>query len=176
MNINFENERMENMRKRLENKRDDGRFGRAFEIECARKWSVKTDVSAQGRADVHIIYNGVPRAAECKTNGGRIQSLYEKGAPKFVIYKLDKVQRRKPDKTHESAWEVVWKCDPVIIPTAQFLKALEECNAIKHTNGANDELAIQVFNRKFYQRLKAWPVMFSTTAKYTSSDFEDLEF
>lgn len=152
---------------------DPGAMGRAFELSCARVNSHKTKVSKQGEADTFIKYCAGYVKAECKTNGGRIEALYSKGAPRFVIYRLDFVQKHKASKS-KPAWEEHRHIDPVIIPTAIFLATLESLGATKNTNGKNPETAIQVSSKKWFEWLEQWPVEFHTDWDYTEEDFEGL--
>ena len=152
---------------------DNGAMGRAFELSCARANSRKTRVSKQGEADVYIKFGKGYVKAECKTNGGRIEALYAKNAPRFVIYQLDFVQKHKASKS-KPEWEESRHIDPVIIPTHIFLKVLETLGATKSTNGKNPEKAIQVSSKKWYEWLEQWPVEFHTDWDYTEEDFEGL--
>lgn len=153
---------------------DDGAHGRIFELECASQYSRKTRVSKQGQADVFIKYGKGHVAAECKTNGGRISALRKPHAPKFVIYKLDFVQKHKASKSGP-AWDEERHIDPVLIPTAVFLAALDRFGATKSTNGSNPEEAIQVSSKKFFEWLLDWPIPYEPGLTYTADDFEGLE-
>ena len=153
---------------------DDGALGRVFELECASAGSHKTRVSVQGKADVFIHYGKGYVAAECKTNGGRISALRKPNAPKFVIYKLDFIQRHKASKS-APAYGEERHIDPVLIPTAVFLAALDRFGATKSTNGNNPEEAIQVSSKKFFEWLLDWPIPYEPGLTYTADDFEGLE-
>lgn len=152
----------------------DGANGRIFELECASIHSRKVRVSGQNEPDVHIKYERGARPAECKTNGGRIGSLYAKDAPAFVIYRLDWVQHRKPTKAKPNGFCVSVYVEPKIIPTALFLAKLAEFGAIKSTNGTNPEPAIQVSSKKWHEWLASYPVNYDSARRYTASDFENL--
>jgi hypothetical protein len=152
---------------------DDGAFGRVFELECASASSRKVRVSKQGQADVYIRLGRGNVKAECKTNGGRIESLRKAGAPRFVIYRLDYVQKHKAGKNTE-AWEEHREIDPVVIPTEVFLAALDRFGATKSTNGKNPEEAIQVSSKKFFEWLLDWPIPYEPGTVYTMDDFEGL--
>lgn len=153
---------------------DNGAQGRIFELQCASKYSRKTRVSKQGETDIYIKYGKGTVKAECKTNGGRIESLRKPNAPKFVIYKLDFVQKHKASKKREE-WEEVRHIDPVVIPTKTFLNALDRFKATKSTNGRNPEEAIQVSSKKLYEWLLDWVIPFDPQLRYTEDDFEGLE-
>lgn len=153
---------------------DNGAAGRVFELECASTYSRKTAVAKQGAADVYIKYERGHVAAECKTNGGRIESLRKPNAPRFVIYRLRFVQKHKASKT-APAWEELREIDPVLIPTAVFLAALDRFGATKSTNGKFPEEAIQPSSKKFFEWLLDWPIPFDPALTYTADDFEGLE-
>ena len=162
----------------LANTSDCGRFGRVFELECARPNSKKIRVSAQGRVDVHIKFNGQYIPAECKTNGGRIDDLMNgTNKSRFVIYRLNFTQKHKACKTC-GAWEEVREVPPVIIPTDLFIKMLIECKAIKEVRhgGEVDGMAIQPSSKRMYERLTAYlenyKLGFKNDADYESWMFD----
>ena len=109
---------------------DPGAAARVFELTCASPYSRKTRVSKQGQPDVFIHFERGNVAAEVKTNGGRIESLRKPNAPRFVIYKLDFIQKHKAGK-NTPAWDEERHIDPVLIPTAVFLAALDRFGATK---------------------------------------------
>lgn len=171
----------------LANTADDGREGRAFELECARPASHKICVSKQGQVDVSIKMevNGKIRyiPAECKTNGGRIDDLLTgKNKSAFVIYRLQFTQKHKASKS-APAWDEIRSVPAVVMPTDLFLQMLTECNAIKAIahNGVQDGLAIQPSSKKMFERLTAYIdnygkyVLFDRERTYADFDFEDLE-
>ena len=160
---------------------DDGAKGKAFELECARLLSHKTTVAKQGEIDVKIkMYVNdkityVP--AECKINGGRIDSLIDgTNKAKFVIYKLHYIQKLK-DRVEER------NIEPVVIPTELFINMLTEINAIKTVahGGIVDGLAIQPSSKKMYNRLLAYienygdTVLFDNEKVFDDWGFEGLE-
>lgn len=159
---------------RIAESASDGTAGRIFELECASVYSRKTHVSKQGQADIYIKYERGTRPAECKTNGGRIGSLYAKNAPAFVVYRLDWVQHRKPTKAKPNGFCISVYVEPKIIPTSLFLAKLSEFGAIKSTNGTNPEPAIQVSSKKWHEWLASYPVNYDSEKRYTASDFENL--
>lgn len=158
---------------------DSGAYGRIAELASHTDKSRKVKVATQGKADtsIKLEVNGKVRyvPAEVKTNGGRIASLMAKGAPKYVVYSLDFVQKHKASKSRD-AWEEERHIDPVVIPTATFLEMLAKCNAIKSTNGANPEPAIQVSSKRLYEILLDWPIPYEPDTVYTPDDFDGLEF
>jgi hypothetical protein len=146
-------------------------------LECARPKSNKSRVSAQGRADVHIRYNGHYVPAECKTNGGRIDDLMNgTNKSRFVIYRLEFVQKHKATKT-TGAWEERRTVSPVVIPTALFIKMLVECNAIKEVRhgGVVDGMAIQPSSKRMFERLTAYLDNYNLAFK-NDMDYEDWMF
>lgn len=155
---------------------DNGAKGRIFEIECASKNSKKTRVSKQGETDIYI-HIGTKNSnikAECKTNGGRIESLINgTNKAKFVIYRMDYTIKHKATKAKPERIEKRY-ISPVVIPTEIFINALVRFNAIKNTNGKNPELAIQVSSKKFYEWLLDWPIPFDSETIYTYDDFDGL--
>lgn len=171
----------------LSNTEDDGREGRAFEIECARSLSLKVSVSAQGRTDVSIKMHRNGKAvylpAECKTNGGRIDSLLDgSNKAKFVIYRLRFVQKHKAGKKTEYR-EELRSVPAVIIPTDLFLDMVKECNAFKavNHNGKQDGIALQPSSKKMYDRLTEYienyggTVLFDRNTEYDLAEFDGLE-
>lgn len=173
-------ERQEKIAELSNNLSDDGRFGRIFEIECARALSSKTSVSAQGRIDVRVKFETAHGydyiACECKTNGGRIDDLLNgSNKSKFVIYRLDFIQKHKAGKT-TSAWEEHRHINPVIIPTSLFCTVLRQLNAVKEVrhDGKVDGIAIQPSSKKWYEWLCNYPVEFHNDWTYTAEDFEGL--
>ena len=179
--MTYEEKRIVNAEKILANLTDCGRSGRAFELTCARKNSKKTTVSAQGRADVSVAirYNGKVNyiQAECKTNGGRIDDLLNgTNKSKFVIYRLDVVQKHKAC-AKRGAWDEKRYVAPVIMKTELFLEMLERCNAIKSVahGGVVDGLAIQCSSKALYEMLLDYPIPFDNETVYDMDDFEGLE-
>lgn len=170
-----------NMTRHLMNNADDGRFGRAFELTCARTNSHKTCVSKQGQVDISVKFidgNGKVKYIPCeaKTNGGRVDELLNGSKAKYVIYRLEFVQKHKASKTRE-AWDEVRMVEPVIIPKALFLAKLKEFNAIKiiNRNGEFDGYGIQVSSKKWYEWLADYPVKFDNENAYEEWEFEGLE-
>ena len=175
------NERNANTAKHLMNSADDGRFGRVFELSCARINSRKTSVSKQGQVDVSVKFidgNGKAKYVPCevKTNGGRVDELLNGSKAKYVIYRLEFVQKHKASKTRDE-WDEVRTVEPVIIPKALFIAKLKEFNAIKviNRNGKFDGYGIQVSSKKWYEWLSEYPVKFDNENAYEEWEFEGLE-
>lgn len=178
--------RSANIAYELSNTANCGAYGRAFELMCARDKSRKTCVSKQGQVDVSVkvIVNGKARylPAECKVNGGRVESLLN-GSNKsaFVIYELNFVQKHKATKKAD-AWDEIRFVPALLIPTALFTTMLIECNAIKEIrhNGEVDGIGIQPSSKKMFERLVAYAenfpdMKFSTDFEYEDWMFEGLE-
>ena len=166
----------------LSNENDCGRFGRAFELACARPASRKTTVSKQGQVDVSVkvTINGKVRyvPAECKTNGGRINDLLDgSNKSRFVIYKLDFVQKHKATKKAE-AWDEIRSTPALLIPTALFTTMLVECNAVKEVKhgGIVDGIAIQPSSKRMFERLVAYAKNYPDMVFSTDTDYEDWMF
>lgn len=159
-----------------------GRNGRANELEHTNTKSRKTTVSAQDEIDVYIKIrkNGKVRyiGAENKTNGGRINKLYEKSAPKYVIYQMinAKIPQSKSAKAKGIPQEIR-NTPAVIIPTKLFLATLEKFNAVKDMahDGVKDGLGVQVSNKPFYLWLLDYPVLWEKDHTYEEWEFEGLE-
>ena len=153
-----------------------GAWGCIQELKSVSANSKKIAVSKQGENDIYIHINSkranVP--AERKTNGGRIESLRKSNAPRYVVYSMRFVQKHKAGKNTE-AWDELREIEPVVIPTAVFLNALDRFGATKSTNGKNPEEAIQVSSKKFFEWLLDWPIPFDPDLVYNEEDFEGLE-
>ena len=152
-----------------------GAIGKIEELRSVTSSSRKTAVALQGEADIYI-HIGSKRSnvpAERKTNGGRIGSLRKPDAPRYVVYSMRFVQKHKAGK-HTEAYDEVREIDPVLIPTAVFLAALDRFHATKSTNGRNPEEAIQVSSKKFFEWLLDWPIPYTPGTVYTEDDFEGL--
>ena len=166
----------------LSNTSNCGAYGRAFEIACARPASHKTCVAKQGKTDVsvRVIVNGKAKymPAECKTNGGRVNDLLDgSNKSRFVIYKLDFVQKHKATKKAE-AWEEIRSTPALLIPTNLFTAMLIECNAIKEVchNGEVDGIAIQPSSKRMFERLIAYAENFPDMKFSPEADYEDWMF
>lgn len=167
---------------RIKNSEDYcGKNGKIFEIECARHLSRKNNVAGVGEVDVFVkvLVNGKAtyKKAECKTNGGRVDTLLNgTNKSEFVIYRLDFTQKNPKSIDHRVI-------PPVIIPTNLFVNMLVEVNAIKTVshNGEVDGIAIQPSSKKMFNRLNEYienygeAVLFDNEKTYEDWDFEGLE-
>lgn len=173
--------REEKIAKYLSNPNDSGRFGRAFELECARAKSQKKAVAEQNEIDVFVKFsvNGKIKylPCECKTNGGRIDELLNGSKARYVVYDLHFIQKHKASKTRD-AWEEVRELDaPRLISVGLFLDKLKEFNAIKtiNRNGEFDGVGIQVSSKRWYEWLTDYPVKFDNESIYEEWEFIGLE-
>ena len=166
----------------LSNTTNCGAHGRVFEISCARPASRKTCIAKQGETDVfvRVVVNGKAKymPAECKTNGGRVNDLLDgSNKSRFVIYKLDFVQKHKATKKAE-AWEEIRSTPALLIPTNLFTTMLIECNAIKEVrhDGEIDGIAIQPSSKRMFERLTAYAENFPDMKFSPEADYEDWMF
>lgn len=161
--------RAEKMKVYAQNENDDGAFGRICELASHTEKSRKNRVSKQGDADtkIRMFVNGKVRyiPAEVKTNGGRIEGLFAKNAPKYIIYSMNVCNSLASYNTSKK-----------LFPVDVFLNILRECNAIKSTNGKNPERAIQAVSKKLYTAVSDWVIEYDPNATYTEDDFEGLEY
>lgn len=166
----------------LSNTSNCGAYGRAFEIACARPASRKVAVAKQGRTDVsvRVIINGKVRyiPAECKVNGGRVETLLNgTNKSRFVIYELNVIQKHKATKKAD-AWDEIRSVPALLIPTELFTAMLIDCNAIKEIrhNGEVDGIGIQPSSKRMYERLLAYAENFPDMKFSPEADYEDWMF
>ena len=165
----------------LSNISDDGRFGKAKEVERRLTLSNNHKVATQGKTDLYVRFdiNGKVKYinAESKINGGRVNDLLDKSnKAKYVIYSLEFDQKHKASKSHDEYIEHRIVTDK-IIPTSLFCEKLIEFNAIKTVrhNGIVDGIAIQPSNKKWYEWLVDYPVDYNKEWIYEEWEFEGLE-
>ena len=177
----MEAKRKANAQRYLSNANDCGRFGRAFELSCARPLSNKTTVAKQGVTDVSVKFKTATgykyEPCECKTNGGRIDDLLDgTNKSRYVVYRMDTTQKHKATKSSKE-WVEIRRVEPVIIQTHLFLAILKRFNAIKEVRhgGVVDGLAIQVSSKKLYEWLRDYPVQFDREAVYEEWEFEGVD-
>lgn len=180
--MTIKEKRSANIAYELSNTANCGAYGRAFELMCAREKSHKVAVAKQGKTDVsvRVVINGKAKylPAECKTNGGRVNDLLDgSNKSRFVIYKLDFVQKHKATKKAE-AWEEIRSTPALLIPTALFTAMLIDCNAIKEIahGGIVDGIAIQPSSKRMYERLMAYAENFPDMEFSPEADYEDWMF
>lgn len=150
--------RKSEMLRHLANAENDcGAFGRIAELLSHSHGSGITRVRKQGQADTYIKINGKNYTAERKTNGGRIESLYNSSV-RFVVYSLDLCNSTTKNKPRH--------LDPVILRTETFLEILETCGAIKSTNGTNPERAVQPSSLKMFNALLEYGTPYEPNKNY----------
>lgn len=170
-----ENERLEKAFYYLENI-NDSTFGRLEELFSCTTHSRKNAVALQNAPDTFIKWkneNGktVNRPAEVKTNGGRIGKMIERlqnGKDTLFIYSLD--------ICNSGTGQQVRKIEPILCYFSQFYEMLLETNAIKETNGKNNELAIQPTSKKMFDRLQDWFIPYEPNTIYSEDDLDGLTF
>ena len=160
----------------LSNERDDGRWGKAFEVLNVSATSHKVNVAAQGKTDGYFYYNGKRVAVEYKTNGGRVGSLYRLAKPEnaFIVYSMDFETRQTYKKDGKKHYTVA----PIVLKVSDFLAILEHCGATKvigHAGKGDDEIAIQGDSAKLAKCLADYPITYDPDYHYTTEDFEDLD-
>ena len=156
----------------------DNAFGIASELASRRQNSNLDGISAIDKADTYVsvrftrddgtVYT-IPVPAENKTNGGRINHLFDnKAHNRFVLYEMDICNactngiRRRVKKR--------------IIPLKLFLTVLEQTKAYKKVNhdGITDGIAIQVSSKKLFTWLSDYPILFDNQTIYKATDFNNL--
>lgn len=142
---------------------DDGAAGRIREILNKSQHSTATNFARQGKSDCFVWVDGKRYNAECKTNGGRVQALYSSKAPKFVVYSMD---IDNAGTAHQR--RVV---EPKVLRTSVFLAILEECGALKSTNGTNPEIAIQATSKKLFIAMSKYELTYDANRRYNAEDF-----
>lgn len=164
----------------LNNEKDSGRWGKAFELLNVSMTARKSYVAKQGKTDGYFFYNGERKPVEYKTNGGRIGSLYRMNKPEnaFIIYSMDFETRQTYRKDGTPRDTKHYTVAPVILKVSDFIKILEHCNAVKvigHAGKGDDEIAIQGDSVKLAKCLSLYPIEFNPDIEYMPEDFEELE-
>lgn len=157
----------------------DGVLGCVAEVLSATTHSIKTTVSNTGKVDCFIKYRTasgavVPVSCERKTNGGRIETVAndfskaEKMQGKYVVYSLDICNSSTSGKRR--------LVPAVVIPKQLFIEKLIEFNAVKavNRNGQLEGYGIQASNKKLFQWLLDYPIVYDRNAVYSDDDFEGL--
>jgi hypothetical protein len=143
---------------------DAGACGKVEDILSKAVNSTIVNFSKQGQADCFVWVDGKRYKAERKTNGGRIGALLAKNAPKYVVYSMDVCNSGTSNQR---------RCvEPKVMRTDLFLAILEDCNAIKSTNGKNAEPAIQVTSKMLYMIMQEYEVTYDPAGRYTADQFD----
>lgn len=157
--------RKANAQRHLLNAEDDpGALGRVEDILSKAVNSTIVNFSKQNQADCFVWVDGKRYKAERKTNGGRIGALLAKNAPKYVVYSMDVCNSGTSNQRR-----VV---EPKVMRTDLFLAILEDCNAIKSTNGKNAEPAIQVTSKMLYLIMEEYEIAYDPATRYTADQFD----
>ena len=169
--------RLAEARRIIANERDDGRYGRLFELLFVGDTSHKTKVAKQGKVDGYFWLNGKRHKVEYKTNGGRIGSLLRKISPdtEYIIYIMDFTTRTYAKKDGSIGGGKHYTSAACIFTVADFLKLLDHLNATKVlTKDGIKEPAVQGDSAKLCKALWDYPIEFNPDNRYTSEDFEEL--
>jgi hypothetical protein len=143
---------------------DAGACGKVEDILGKTVNSTIVNFSKQGQADCFVWVDGKRYKAERKTNGGRIGALLAKNAPKYVVYSMDVCNSGTSNQRRY--------VEPKVMRTDLFLAILEDCNAIKSTNGKNAEPAIQVTSKMLYMIMQEYEVTYDPAGRYTADQFD----
>ena len=174
----WERDRLAKAKVIIANDRDDGRFGRLFELLFVGDTSHKTKVAKQGKIDGYFWLNGKRHKVEYKTNGGRIGSLFKVVKPdtEYIIYIMDFTTRTYTNKDGSIGGGKHYTSVACIFTVADFLKLVDHLNATKVlTKDGIKEPAVQGDSAKLCKALWDYPVEFNPDNHYTTDDFEDLE-
>lgn len=174
----WERDRLAKAKAIIANERDDGRFGKLFELLFVGETSHKTAVSKQGKIDGYFWLNGKRHKVEYKTNGGRIGPLFRKVNPdtEYIIYIMDFTTRTYINKNGSIGGGKHYASVACIFTVADFLRLVDHLNATKTlTKDGIKEPAVQGDSAKLCKALWEYPVEFNPDNHYTTEDFEDLE-
>jgi hypothetical protein len=173
----WEQYRLATARRIIANERDDGRWGRLFELLFVGDTSHKTAVAKQGKIDGYFWLNGKRHKVEYKTNGGRIGSLLKVVKPdtEYIIYIMDFTTRTYTNKDGSIGGGKHYTSTACIFTVADFLKLVDHLNATKVlTKNGIKEPAVQGDSAKLCKALWDYPIEFNPDNRYTSEDFEEL--
>ena len=174
----WEQYRLATAKRIIANERDDGRWGRLFELLFVGDTSHKTKVAKQGKIDGYFWLNGKRHKVEYKTNGGRIGALLGAVKPdtEYIIYIMDFTTRTYTKKDGSTGGGKHYTSTACIFTVADFLKLVEHLNATKTlTKKGISELAVQGDSAKLCKALQDYPLEFNPDNRYTTNDFEELE-
>lgn len=159
---------------------DSGLYGKVFELLMRKPNSKVTWVQGQNKSDYITHINGTTTHCEVKTNFGRVGDFYKSNnsRSKYVIYamcceKIGKHERKDGTKDVKR-----WHIEPIIMRMFDFMRILEETNAIKfieHKNSikSDREEAIKQWYTPFYEALKAYNATpYNRLGNYKASDIK----
>lgn len=140
---------------------DSGAFGRIEELLSHSHGSKISIVRKQGWADTYVKINGRRYGAEVKTNGGRLGDLID-SPREFVVYSLNICNSNTGYKPRI--------LEQILLRKETFLQVLEDCNAIKSTNGDRPEPAIQCTSLKMFKTFEILGVPYDAERDYAPEE------
>ena len=174
----WERDRLAEARRIISNERDDGRWGKLFELLFVGDTAHKTGVAKQGKIDGYFWLNGKRHKVEYKTNGGRIGGLLKMIKPdtEYIIYIMEFTTATYPLKNGSIGGGKHYASRACIFKVSDFLKLLDHLNATKVLTAKGiKEAAVQGDSVKLCKNLWDYPVEFNPDNHYTTDDFEELE-
>ena len=174
----WERDRLAQAKRYIANEKDDGRWGKLFELLFVGETSHKNAVAKQGKIDGYFWLNGKRHKVEYKTNGGRIGGLLRMIKPdtEFIIYIMDFTTRTYTLKNGSIGGGKHYTSHACIFKVSDFLALVDHLNATKVlTKDGIKEPAVQGDSAKLCKALWDYPVEFNPDNNYTEADFEELE-
>lgn len=176
----WEQDRLAAAKRIIADDRDDGRFGKLFELLFVGDTSHKSKVAKQGKIDGYFWLNGKRHKVEYKINGGRIGSLLRVVKPdtEYIIYIMEFTTRTYTNKDGSIGGGKHYASTACIFTVADFLKLVNHLNATKvigHANKNDTEVAVQGDSAKLCKALWDYPIEFNPDNRYITDDFEELE-
>lgn len=159
---------------------DSGLYGKVFELLMRKPNSKVTWVQAQNKSDYITNINGTFTHVEVKTNFGRVGDFYKfkKIDTRYVIYSMCVEKIAKHERKDGTKDVKRWHIEPIIMRMSDFMRILEETNAIKfieHKNSikSDREEAIKQWYTPFYETLKAYNATpYNRLGNYKASDIK----
>jgi len=159
---------------------DSGLYGKVFELLMRKPNSEVTWVQGQNKSDYITRINGTTTHCEVKTNFGRIGDFYksDKSASKYVIYSMCVEKVAKHERKDGTRDIKRWRIEPIIMRMSDFMRILDETNAVKfieHKNSikSDREEAIKQWYTPFYEALKAYDATpYNRLGNYKASDIK----
>lgn len=174
----WERDRLAEAKRIISNERDDGRWGKLFELLFVGDTAHKTGVAKQGKIDGYFWLNGKRHKVEYKTNGGRIDGLLKHISPdtEYIIYIMEFTTRTYKLKNGSMGGGKHYASHACIFTVADFLKLLDYLNATKVlTDKTGKHPAVQGDSAALCKALWDYPVEFNPDNRYVTEDFEELE-
>lgn len=159
---------------------DSGLYGKVFELLMRKPNSKVTWVQGQNKSDYITHINGTTTHCEVKTNFGRVGDFYKSNnsRSKYVIYAMCCEKVAKHERKDGTKDVKRWHIEPIIMRMSDFMRILEETNAIKfieHKNSikSDREEAIKQWYTPFYEALKAYNATpYNRLGNYKASDIK----